>query len=891
MRLHAHLLALGASLGAFRVVEAISADDETSSICGELMTQANLGGEDSYYFWAVDVQACLSSVPFYADPALRFLEYYNTTLQFQSTLAYLKSPPGGYQQPAIDVVDIIHRIETNVTAGYYQNQYEFEVDLQKLVLAIHDAHVYLDIGITTPFVYGSPYSISSVSIDGKEPPKPYLTEDIQQAQSDGWTWTPSPISQINGRDVVEYLTDFASLNSIGYLESHAEWNALMGHPAQDIQGWPNVWQGATTFYPGDELTFTFENATGPLETFWIAYYTYPLSTGPIATSGDMYNFFALGLYPAIDGAPAQPASESNTVGKRDAQTETNDEDFADPSGDDGNWSVESYGAYPEHPDVHQPDLQVSGGGIVTGYFLHELSTGVLSLPSFSQYGDYINNFTQSVQEFIDGAVSNGLSKIIIDLQQNSGGEVVLVMDTFLRFFPRHEPFAGSRRRSHRLGNILGNATTTWWNTLDPENDNDFEDWELGLVDEWVITPRVNAETGKNFANWREYAGPKHSHGDDFTLVERYNLSDPIFIYEMFGGNLPTDYLEDTDSMTVEHWDPKDVVLLTDGLCSSACSMFVELMTRKGARTIAMGGRPASGPMQAASGSRGARAYSSDSLDADLAVAGIVDEAANQTLPNIPPNAKTRDPGLWSAAYFNLRDQIREDEFRSGDAVPLQFKYEAADCRLYYTLRNLYNMTQQWTDAHDAAWGDGSRCVAGSTGYSTTGQQDPANKPPPVSALAEEHRPFPKDYTPPRAASANGGGGGSHPQLEPDVGGITDSVIDNTEPITPCDQGRCGPNLKCMEVKVKCHKQSAAKPAPVMACLPACHGPNACNIWGGNMALTCQPYGSREYKGSTQLAATSGGNKTHPGMVMPKQKMYSGLCRPTFGTKKLGGCPI
>lgn len=318
--------------------------------------------------------------------------------------------------------------------------------------------------------------------------------------------------------MVEYLTDFASLNSLGYVEGHAEWNALMGHPAQDIQGWPNVWQGAATFYPGDELTFAFENATDPLATFWLAYYTYPLDAGPIATSGDMYNFFALGLYPAVNGTPAHPAPESNVVGKRGGQTGGDEGGFLEPSGDDGNWAVESSGAYPEKPDVVQPDLQISGGGIVTGYFLHELSTGVLSLPSFSQYGDYLNNFTQTVQEFIDGAVSNNLTKIIIDLQQNSGGEVVLVMDTFLRFFPGREPFAGSRRRSHPLGNIIGNATTTWWNTLNPDSGADFSDWELGLVDEWVITPRIDAETKKNFANWQEYAGPKRHLGDAFTLV-------------------------------------------------------------------------------------------------------------------------------------------------------------------------------------------------------------------------------------------------------------------------------------------------------------------------------------------------------------------------------------
>ncbi|KAK7996826.1 3-deoxy-7-phosphoheptulonate synthase [Apiospora arundinis] len=889
MLLRARLLALCASLGALQVVDAASTDDVDTTICGDLMAQANSGDEYSYYFYAVDVYDCLRSIPFYSDPALRFLNYYNTTLQFQSTLAFLKTPPGGYQQAAIDVGDILHRIGNNVTAGAYQNQYEFEVDLHKLVLATHDAHVGLDIGITSPFVYGSPYSISSVSVDGKESPKIYLTGDITKAQLDGWSWTPSPISQINGVDVDEFLTDFASLNSIGYVENHAEWNALMAHPAQDIQGWPNVWSGAATFYPGDELTFAFSNASKPLETVWVSYYTYPQDTGPIATVGDMYNFFALGLYPAVNGTPAHPAAESNTIAKAKAKKRADGNDVAPaPSGDDGSWYDESYHAYPKHADVHQADLLVNGGGVVTGYYLHELSTGVLSLPTFSQYGDYLSNFTKSVQEFVEGAAKNNLSKIIIDLQQNSGGQVVLVMDTFLQFFPGREPFAGSRRRSHRLGNIVGNATTAWWNTLNATSDEDSSDWEAGLVDEWVITPRVNTETRRNFANWEEYAGPKHYLGDEFSLVEKYNLSDAAFVYEMFGGNLPEDYLEDTGTTYVQHWEPKDVVLLTDGLCSSACSLFVELMTRKGARTVVMGGRPASGPMQAASGSRGARAYSSIALDLDFVVAGLVDEEANHTLPNIPANGVTRDPGLWSYAYFNLRDQIREDELKRDDAVPLQFRYEAADCRLYYTLRNLYNMTQQWTDVHDAAWGDGpSRCVAGSTGYSTTpGQQgEHAKNPPPVSPLAEQHRPFPKDYTPPPASP----GGVTHPQFAPED--ITDKRITYDEPIHECDErNQCGSGLQCKPVSVRCHKSAdpgASK--TVMACLPACFGPTGCNMYSSNMALTCQPFVSLELKQSTQLKAL--GDRTHQRSAGAVGQRYSGLCQPTFGTKQLGNCPI
>jgi hypothetical protein len=44
---------------------------------------------------------------------------------------------------------------------------------------------------------------------------------------------------------------------------------------------------------------------------------------------------------------------------------------------------------------------------------------------------------------------------------------------------------------------------------------------------------------------------------------------------------------------------ENIVILTDGACSSACSKFVGLMTRMGGvKTVAVGGRPEGGPMQA-----------------------------------------------------------------------------------------------------------------------------------------------------------------------------------------------------------------------------------------------------------------------------------------------------
>ena len=171
----------------------------------------------------------MSSVPFNPDVATRFITYYNQTLQFQSTLAFLKDPPEGYQQPPVDVVAELGVIQEKIASGTYTTQYAFEADVQFLINRIHDSHVYLSAGLLAPFTFISPFSLVSASADGKEAPEIYFREEVIKSQFEGWT--PSPIKQINGIDAVEYLTSFAEINSEGYVEAHADWNALFEHPA------------------------------------------------------------------------------------------------------------------------------------------------------------------------------------------------------------------------------------------------------------------------------------------------------------------------------------------------------------------------------------------------------------------------------------------------------------------------------------------------------------------------------------------------------------------------------------------------------------------------------------------------------------------------------------
>lgn len=138
----------------------------------------------------------------------------------------------------------------------------------------------------------------------------------------------------------------------------------------------------------------------------------------------------------------------------------------------------------------------------------------------------------------------------------------------------------------------------------------------------------------------------------------------------------------------------------------------------GVRMVVVGGRPEPGPMQATSGSRGALAYSAEYLDEDIAASS--GQAPDQALPVLNRDTEQRDSGMHlTTTGFNLRDQVRSQD---PQGPPLQFSYDAADCRLYWTLDNALNMTRLWYDTAGAMWelGLNASCVPGSTGYASHG---------------------------------------------------------------------------------------------------------------------------------------------------------------------------
>jgi hypothetical protein len=199
--------------------------------------------------------------------------------------------------------------------------------------------------------------------------------------------------------------------------------------------------------------------------------------------------------------------------------------------------------------------------------------------------------------------------------------------------------------------------------------------------------------------------------DKYTKLARWNLSDVHITYSSGGINI-TGYGIYANVTGPPKFKPENIVLVTDGYCASTCAIFSELMTKQaGVKTIAMGGRSNKKAIQAVGGVKGVNNYQYGYIQSMAQNAVRLDPELKSSVletdyfADLPYNraASGASPGV------NVRDGLSQND-TSGAA--LQFVYEEADCRLYYTPEMTVDITTLWKAAADAQWKNSGKCVAG-----------------------------------------------------------------------------------------------------------------------------------------------------------------------------------
>lgn len=121
-------------------------------------------------------------------------------------------------------------------------------------------------------------------------------------------------------------------------------------------------------------------------------------------------------------------------------------------------------------------------------------------------------------------------------------------------------------------------------------------------------------------------------------------------------------------------------------------------------------------MQGIGGVRGSQVSSFLDIDSEVTNARAINTTLSAKL--FPANGSCPlNPKDYKGFQVNLRNQIR----KSKQDVPLQFVYQAADCRIFYTKEMLADYTNLWQYAVDALWTNSGLCVQGSTGHPSAAQ--------------------------------------------------------------------------------------------------------------------------------------------------------------------------
>jgi hypothetical protein len=673
-------------------VATISGPIETSEACGQIADAVARSAADLPVVDAELAIACLRSLPFYATDASSTVDEIKKIVEFQSTLSYLKDPPEGYPNPPVDIVAGLDGIKSNAESGRYSNEYDFEVDIAALMVKAHDGHLgWNGMAFAGTFVWrrSSNIALISASKDGSEVPQIWALEDFNSSNS---AYEPSHVTQINGKDAVDFLVEEAE--SLSYHDPDTRFNTMLYMPAAESYGaFVNP-----RFFPGVTTNITYQNGTTH-EYRNGAIVVDPESWGNVQDAESFYDTFCV-----------HPTSPRSGVDKRNMNDpplqlkNPRDRDFKSAS-------MQQHGSvplsYPEPVVAHSSD-QVP----LAGYFINTDvgQVGVLIVQTFNTADvQGAQEFQRVVQQYISEAKSRGVEKHVIDMRGNPGGKVLSGYDMYLQFFPSQEPQTQSRYRGHRASELFGESISSYQ--------------EITLANGQLFTSPFSNDAYlsadlEEFASWKAMYPPRHFKGDNFTTLLKYNLSDPLTTSNarLAVGITVTGY-GSRSNFTEDPFRAEDIVILSDGICASTCSVFLELMVQQsGVRTIAVGGRPGGGPMVPVGGTKGTLILPSLYIEAISYYIStqFADSRSERTewaqfLPKQAPIAAL-DAGV------NFQDNIRKG--LEGAGVPTQFLNDTASCRMWYEARDYLDVTRLWEKTAQVAFGnqgklDEGRCVAGS----------------------------------------------------------------------------------------------------------------------------------------------------------------------------------
>ncbi|KXH54818.1 peptidase S41 family protein [Colletotrichum salicis] len=638
---------------------------------------------------------CLQTVPNKKGPAKDLIKSLKAYVQWQSTLSWLKNPPASYMLPPTDIEGGLDEIEKKSEAGSYKSEYEFQLAVFQLIASAHDGHFAFRGDVFKGFSFRNNLAadIVSVSRDGVEVPKLY-----HLAQLDGNSTAPA-IVRINGRDAATMISDL-NLKFSGYQDPDSQWNANFKSYASKESF---LVVAASLAFQGPKVTITYDNGEERSEDSFALIRTGANFTG-VNSGEDYYNKFCNPDTPAKP-QPSQPGMKPNQTMPTPPKT--------------------SGPPPPPKPTIEGypfPIVRDSGANTTSGYFLNGTGyedVAVLAVSSFAppdsiDATEYFTNFQNTVATFLKKSKDAGKKRLVIDVAANGGGFVVAGYELFAQLFPEVNRFqANNLRLSEGLTNLarLSAAIPANFTATTPEEKDAIEALSGSSIVSNLLPGGVYTPDEAAFTTVDQILAPVSLNGDTFTAYQQapLNQTDPTFNLTGVGSKA---------NPPPRVFDPENVVLFTDGTCGSTCTIFSYLMIlQMGIKTTVVGGRPQAGIMQSIAGVEGAQVFAFNDMTTDAkAIIALTpkdkkEEIMNGELGELAKGyAIKRATTPKSAGAINAKNAYSMSDART----PLQFLWEPANCRIFYSREMLFKPENAWKRVVDATWSNPTQfCVAGS----------------------------------------------------------------------------------------------------------------------------------------------------------------------------------
>jgi hypothetical protein len=478
-----------------------------------------------------EVYACLQDVPINVTLAVAQIDWIQQFISFQSTLAYLKEPPSSYPFPAVDIVAGLDSIRNKADAGTYENEYDFEYDVFKLLQKSQEGHLSFRPFLVYAFSYFRRAPLVSFSTQPSDLPRVYFlckyhcscSRDFSESkksgrprtnnftadiESDDTSYTPGSIVSIDGKPVDKALVELADK----FQDEDALYNAMFYNAATASQ---DPYKGKYNISPfivnSDNTTYQLSNGTSRV----INNSVIPsISLDGVESGQDIFDMF---LDPATededeDGESA-PATPTNTT----TPPATTTTPASKPTS-----------TAPKCDGCIEPFISDEEDAIL-GYFLpSDPATAVLNIQSFEASNPA--QFQAVVQDFLAQSADANKTRLIIDVRGNPGGSSFAGYDTFKQLFPQLPIINRNRFRMHPAADIIGSVLSQLpsltvgeidaLGNLDNKTRSNSSSPEV--VDVVIKVSPFNYHTslkrfgGPEFSSWQDLSGPLVDHGDNFT---------------------------------------------------------------------------------------------------------------------------------------------------------------------------------------------------------------------------------------------------------------------------------------------------------------------------------------------------------------------------------------